>query len=78
MGGTDLLVLAGEAAALLEAHGFVACGRRQDGMTTLDFWGRDGKRFRLKLTDREHSVEALVQVCLDVAGASPRGSETLS
>ncbi len=78
MSGNDLLVLAGEAAAVLETHGFVACGRRQDGVTTLDFWGRDGKRFRLKLTGREHSVDALVQVCLEVAGAAPRGSETLS
>jgi hypothetical protein len=34
----DLLKLAGDAAAILEERGIVACGRKKDGQVTLDCW----------------------------------------
>lgn len=64
MTSIDLLVLAGDAAAALEAHGFVACGRRTDGLTRVDFWGPRGQSFRYLMTGDESSVPEVVAACL--------------
>lgn len=34
----DRLVVASEAAFVLERMGFVACGRKKDGVVTVDMW----------------------------------------
>jgi hypothetical protein len=78
---TDLLVLAGDASELLERHGFVACGRRENGVARVDFWTRDGKYFRHELNGAELTVDEIVATCLAVAGvavAPPRTSSHLS
>lgn len=63
---SDALVLAGDAAAELERHGVVACGRRIDGVTHLDVWTEDGRAFKLQVSGSE-SVDDLVKKCLSVA-----------
>ena len=69
MTNRDLLILAGEVSERLERHGLVACGRRDDGVTRVDFWTRtDGRAFRLELTDEEAKLEDVVATCLSVAG----------
>jgi hypothetical protein len=65
---TDLLVLAGNASELLEQHGLVACGRRENGATRVDFWTRNGHGYRYELKSPEISVEAVVAACLSMAG----------
>lgn len=74
----DLLVLAGDVADALEAHGLVACGRRRDGVTTIDFWGPSGSRFRLRLTGEETRVDALVSACLEQVGRAAPPRDALS
>ena len=65
---TDLLVIAGLASEVLECHGFVACGRRENGVARVDFWTRDtGMAYRHELTG-EPSVDDVVAACLAVAG----------
>lgn len=65
---TDLLTIAGLAAELLEGHGFIACGRKQDGITRVDFWTRDGAAaFRFELRG-EMAVEEVVSACLALTG----------
>ena len=64
MTSIDLLVLAGDAAAALETHGFVACGRRVEGQTRLDFWGKSGTSFHYDLAGDEISVPEIVAACL--------------
>jgi hypothetical protein len=84
MTSNDLLVLAGDAATALESIGFVACGRRIDGVTRVDFWGRDGACFRYALVGDESSVPEVVAACIAMAGEgalparSARGPSLLS
>jgi len=71
MPSRDLLVLAGLVAEDLERHGLVACGRREDGVTRVDFWSREGRTYRHVLehdeTGAEAEVEDVVAVCLAMA-----------
>jgi len=60
----DPLSLAGDASAVLERYGFVACGRRVNGRTSVDFWTRDGIAYQHHLTEEEVSVDAIVAACL--------------
>lgn len=66
----DLLVLAGKSSEILERHGFVACGRRQDGVARVDFWTPNGEMFRYELRDESATVEAVVAACLAMAGSA--------
>lgn len=70
----DLLVLAGIASEVLERHGLVACGRREDGATRVDFWTRDGKSYRHELADDAVTVEEIVATCLSKAGVDARAA----
>jgi hypothetical protein len=70
----DPLSLAGDASAALERHGFVACGRRVNGETRIDFWTRDGAAYRLELKGDERSVDEVVATCRALAAASARPS----
>lgn len=63
----DALVLAGDVAARLEQYGVVACGRKQDGVTRVDFWSHGGKGYQCRVTGAE-DVETLVAACLQIAG----------
>lgn len=63
----DALVLAGDVAAQLEEYGVIACGRRQDGETRIDFWSHSGKGFRCPVTGAEEA-SVLLQTCLHLAG----------
>lgn len=65
---TDLLVLAGNVSEMLEERGLIACGRREDGATRIDFWTRTGQTFRYDLISDDVSVEAIVAACLAMAG----------
>ena len=65
---TDLLVIAGDASEVLERHGFVACGRREDGVARVDFWTRDGASHRFELKNENASVDEVVAACLAIAG----------
>lgn len=66
---TDLLVIAGLASEILERHGFVACGRRENGIARVDFWTRDtGMAYRHQLTGTALTVDDVVAACLAVAG----------
>ncbi len=80
MNSSDALVVAGDVAAELERHGVVACGRRIDGATHLDVWTRDGRAFKLPVTDGD-SVAELVAHCLALTSrgiVSARPSSDLS
>lgn len=63
----DPLVLAGDAAAILEDHGFVACGKRQDGITKVEFWSKTGDTFHYTVTGGEGSPAEVAAACLSVA-----------
>jgi hypothetical protein len=67
---TDLLVLAGNASELLEQHGLIACGRRENGATRVDFWTRTGKTYRYDLTNENVTVAEIVATCLAMAGVA--------
>ena len=60
----DLLSLAGDASAILERYGFVACGRRVNGRTSVDFWTREGIAYQHHLTGTESNVDEVVAACL--------------
>jgi hypothetical protein len=64
----DPLVVAGEASEHLERHGLVACGRRENGVTRVDFWTREGKAYRHELKDEAVTVDDVVATCLRLAG----------
>jgi hypothetical protein len=58
----DLLEVAGDAAALLEQHGLVACARRVSGVVTLDCFGTSrGKHvsFRFPVTSDDADCQVL-------------------
>lgn len=79
MSKPDLLVLAGDAAEKLEREGFVACGRRENGTTRVDFWTRDGRALRHELVEGLHdtlTVEAVVAACRAIAKAVPAASRS--
>lgn len=63
----DALVLAGDVAARLEEYGVIACGRKQDGVTRVDFWNHAGKSFQCAI-DGTEDVGTLLQACLHIAG----------
>ena len=71
MSERDLLVVAGDAAELLEQHGLVACGRRIDGLARVDFWTRDGQSHTFALRDVDMTVEDVVDACLASIGEAP-------
>jgi hypothetical protein len=76
MPNRDLLIVAGDASERLERHGFVACGRRENGVTRVDFWTRDGKAYRHELKDETISVDELVTTCLAIAGVRPTAARS--
>ena len=76
MSKRDLLIVAGDAAERLERHGLVACGRRENGVTRVDFWARDGKAYRHELKDEAVTVDDVVLTCLRVAGLGPSASHS--
>ena len=65
----DPLSLAGDASAILERYGFVACGRRVNGRTSVDFWTRDGIAYQHQLTGDEGTVDEVVAACLALVPA---------
>ena len=69
MPSRDLLDVAADSATLLERHGLVACGRRVNGITRVDFWTRGGDAYSLVLEDLGVSVDDVVARCLAAAGA---------
>lgn len=71
MSNRDLLVVAGLASEVLERHGLVACGRKQNGVARVDFWARDGRAWQLELNDDTQSTEDVVAACLALAGIDP-------
>lgn len=74
MPNADLLVVAGLAAEVLERHGLVACGRRENGVTHVDFWTPDGKVYRHTVEASASSVDEVVAACLALAGIAPAGA----
>lgn len=76
MSNRDLLIVAGDASERLERHGLVACGRRENGVTRVDFWGRDGKPYRHELKDEAVTVEDVVATCLGLAGLGPSAARS--
>jgi hypothetical protein len=78
---TDMLLIAGLASEILERHGFVACGRREDGVARVDFWRRDGMGYRHVLDAGDLTVDEVVTACLTIAGhpgLPPRPVSSLS
>jgi hypothetical protein len=64
--GTDPLVLAGDAAEILEQMGMVACGRRRSGVVTIECWVQaSGQRYflRQEVRDPTISAQALAETC---------------
>ncbi len=64
MSNVDLLVVAGDAAEKLEQHGVVACGRRQNGVTRVDFWTMEGELHSYVMNETDTDVDAVVLACL--------------
>ena len=66
----DALILAGDAAEELERHGFVAVGKREEGVARVEFWAREGARvasFRYEITEADASSRHVVEQCLALA-----------
>jgi hypothetical protein len=79
MSKRDLLILAGTASEVLEGHGLVACGRRENGVTRVDFWTRHGKAYRHELADEETlTVDEIVATCLAMAAIHPLATRAIS
>jgi len=72
----DSLDLAADASTILERHGFVACGRRVDGRTRVDFWTREGIAYRHELTGTEQRVDEVVAACLALVPAATGSTST--
>ena len=63
----DRLILAGDAAELLERLGVSAYGKRADGRVTIDGWAHDsGKRiaFSYEVDDEDVTAEELAERCM--------------
>ena len=75
MATRDLLDIAADAAERLEREaGLVACGRRVDGVTRVDFWTRNGSQLSLILTDTMTNVDEIVLACMTKASAGSKKS----
>jgi hypothetical protein len=62
----DRLVVASEAAFLLEKMGFVACGRKKDGIVTVDVWvpGKTGTQLvRYEVDHDQYTPQTLAAAC---------------
>ena len=62
----DRLILAGDAAAILDKLGVAAYGKRADGRVTIDGWAHgNGKRIAFSYeVDRDCSAHELAEHCL--------------
>ena len=65
----DLLDIAADAAERLERHGLVACGRRVNGVTRVDFWTRAGQAHSYVIDDGAVGLDDVVSKCLAIASA---------
>ena len=73
----DLLSLAGDASAILERYGFVACGRRVNGRASVDFCTRVASANQHHLPGAAAPVDEVVAACLAlVPSATPAESPT--
>jgi hypothetical protein len=71
MATRDLLDIAADAAERLEREGgLVACGRRTNGVTRVDFWTRGGQQHSLVLTEAMTNVDEIVLACMKQAGGT--------
>jgi len=62
----DRLVVASEAAFLLEKMGWVACGRKKDGVVTVDVWvPQNGgtKLVRYEVDRDDYTPQTLAAAC---------------
>ncbi len=62
----DRLVVASEAAFALERMGFVACGRKKDGVVTVDVWWHRPKGtafIRYEVDNDDYTAETLAAAC---------------
>lgn len=75
MATRDLLDIAADAAERLEREGgLVACGRRVNGVTRVDFWTRGGVQHSLVLTEAMTNVDEIVLACMTKAGTKSKKS----
>jgi hypothetical protein len=78
MATRDLLDIAADAAERLEREGgLVACGRRANGVTRVDFWTRNGQPHSLVLTDAMTNVDEIVLACISKAGVAKAPSSVM-
>ena len=71
--------VAADAAERLEREGgLVACGRRVDGITRVDFWTRGGQQHSVVLTDAMTNVDEIVLACMSKAGVAKARPSLLS
>jgi len=73
----DLLILAGDAAAILDRLGINAYGKRADGRVTIDGWAQaNGKRIAFSYeVDEETSPNELAERCVAKVRAAIAGGE---
>jgi hypothetical protein len=73
----DRLILAGDAAAILERHGVSAYGKRADGRVTIDGWAHaSGKRIAFSYeVDEDVSADELADRCMAKVRAALGGGE---
>lgn len=69
---TDRLILAGDAAAILDRVGISAYGKRADGRVTIDGWANsNGKRIAFSYeVDEDVSAEVLAERCMSKVRAA--------
>lgn len=72
----DRLILAGDAAAILDRLGISAYGKRADGRVTIDGWAHgSGKRIAFSYeVDEDCSAEELAERCLAKVRAAIGGA----
>jgi hypothetical protein len=79
MSPSDRLRIAGEAAEVLEEHGYVSVARLADGVVTLECWERSqtGGRMHRHVVDEEGATTRLLaDTCLLALRAGPASDLT--
>ncbi len=75
----DRLLVASEAAFVLERMGFVACGRKKDGVVTVDVWSqtpRGTELVRYEVDRDDYTPETLAAACAVTLRTTSRGTDS--
>jgi hypothetical protein len=78
MRDVDRLLVASEAAFVLEKMGFVACGRKKDGVVSVDVWWQQPKGtsfIRYEVDRDDYTAETLAAACAATVSLTERSAK---